>query len=281
MELLTLLNKIKGDENYTQKQKSISQYIIDNHIRICFLSLATICEECGCTEVTFLNFCKKIGFNGFTDLKNTLIKYLEEKAKKISYKTKDYNNSVFEEEFYKNILELEASYLNNLYNSIKVDDIIDISKNIISSRYIIIFGHDWSYNMGKFLNERLRSLNLSSILVNLNDFIHTDYIINSIDKNDYPIFFSFPKYFCGSEEIGESLAKKSDNFLLITDSKNSPASKYTDNKIICETHSDIFNNSWVSPLSLVNIISNMIAVILKSKKIKEKSSGNWQKNWAS
>lgn len=274
MELLTLLNKIKGDENYTQKQKSISQYIIDNHIRICFLSLATICEECGCTEVTFLNFCKKIGFNGFTDLKNTLIKYLEEKAKKISYKTKDYNNSVFEEEFYKNILELEASYLNNLYNSIKVDDIISISKNIISSRYIIIFGHDWSYNMGKFLNERLRSLNLSSILVNLNDFIHTDYIINSIDKNDYPIFFSFPKYFCGSEEIGESLAKKSDNFLLITDSKNSPASKYTDNKIICETHSDIFNNSWVSPLSLVNIISNMIAVILKSKKIKEKSSGN-------
>lgn len=281
MKLLTLLNKIKGDENYTQKQKSISQYIIDNHIRICFLSLATICEECGCTEVTFLNFCKKIGFNGFTDLKNTLIKYLEEKAKKISYKTKDYNNSVFEEEFYKNILELEASYLNNLYNSIKVDDIISISKNIISSRYIIIFGHDWSYNMGKFLNERLRSLNLSSILVNLNDFIHTDYIINSIDKNDYPIFFSFPKYFCGSEEIGESLAKKSDNFLLITDSKNSPASKYTDNKIICETHSDIFNNSWVSPLSLVNIISNMIAVILKSKKIKEKSSGNWQKNWAS
>ena len=274
MELLTLLNKIKGDENYTQKQKSISQYIIDNHIRICFLSLATICEECGCTEVTFLNFCKKIGFNGFTDLKNTLIKYLEEKAKKISYKTKDYNNSVFEEEFYKNILELEASYLNNLYNSIKVDDIIDISKNIISSRYIIIFGHDWSYNMGKFLNERLRSLNLSSILVNLNDFIHTDYIINSIDKNDYPIFFSFPKYFSGSEEIGESLAKKSYNFLLITDSKNSPASKYTDNKIICETHSDIFNNSWVSPLSLVNIISNMIAVILKSKKIKEKSSGN-------
>lgn len=281
MELLTLLNKIKGDENYTQKQKSISQYIIDNHIRICFLSLATICEECGCTEVTFLNFCKKIGFNGFTDLKNTLIKYLEEKAKKISYKTKDYNNSIFEEEFYKNILELEASYLNNLYNSIKVDDIISISKNIISSRYIIIFGHDWSYNIGKFLNERLRSLNLSSILVNLNDFIHTDYIINSIDKNDYPIFFSFPKYFCGSEEIGESLAKKSDNFLLITDSKNSPASKYTDNKIICETHSDIFNNSWVSPLSLVNIISNMIAVILKSKKIKEKNSGNWQKNWAS
>ncbi|MDU3152749.1 MAG: SIS domain-containing protein [Anaerococcus hydrogenalis] len=274
MELLTLLNKIKGDENYTQKQKSISQYIIDNHIRICFLSLATICEECGCTEVTFLNFCKKIGFNGFTDLKNTLIKYLEEKAKKISYKTKDYNNSVFEEEFYKNILELEASYLNNLYNSIKVDDIISISKNIISSRYIIIFGHDWSYNMGKFLNERLRSLNLSSILVNLNDFIHTDYIINSIDKNDYPIFFSFPKYFSGSEEIGESLAKKSYNFLLITDSKNSPASKYTDNKIICETHSDIFNNSWVSPLSLVNIISNMIAVILKSKKLKEKSSGN-------
>lgn len=272
MELLTLLNKIKYDENYTQKQKSLAQYIIDNHIRICFLSLATICEECGCTEVTFLNFCKKIGFDGFTDLKNTFIKYLEEKAKKISYKTKDYNNSIFEEEFYKNILELEASYLNNLYNSIKVDDIISISKNIISSRYIIIFGHDWSYNMGKFLNERLRSLNLSSILVNLNDFIHTDYIINSIDKNDYPIFFSFPKYFCGSEEIGESLAKKSDNFLLITDSKNSPASKYTNNKIICETHSDIFNNSWVSPLSFVNIISNMIAVILKSKK--EKNNGN-------
>lgn len=281
MELLTLLNKIKYDENYTQKQKSLAQYIIDNHVRICFLSLATICEECGCTEVTFLNFCKKIGFDGFTDFKNTFIKYLEEKAKKISYKTKDYNNSILEEEFYKNILESEASYLNNLYNSIKVDDIISISKNIISSRYIIIFGHDWSYNMGKFLNERLRSLNLSSILVNLNDFIHTDYIIKSIDKNDYPIFFSFPKYFCGSEEIGESLSKKFDDFLLITDSKNSPASKYTNNKIICETHSDIFNNSWVSPLSLVNIISNMIAVILKSKKIKEKSSGNWQKNWAS
>lgn len=177
-----------------------------------------------------------------------------------------------EEEFYKNILESEASHLNNLYNSIEVDEIISISKKIISSRYIIIFGHDWSYNMGKFLNERLRSLNLSSILVNLNDLIHTDYIIKSIDKNDYPIFFSFPKYFCGSQEIGEGLSKKSDNFLLITDSKNSPAAKYTNNKIICETHSDIFNNSWVSPLSFVNIISNMIAVILKSKK--EKNNGN-------
>ena len=127
LELLDLLNKIKDDDNYTQKQKSLAEYIINNHIRICFLNLSTICEECGCTEVTFLNFCKKIGFDGFTDFKNTFIKYIEENAKKISYKTKDYNNSVLEEEFYKNILESEASYLNNLYNSIEVDDIISIS----------------------------------------------------------------------------------------------------------------------------------------------------------
>ena len=263
-----MLNEIKNDDNYTQKQKSLADYIINNHIRICFLSLSAICDECGCTEVTFLNFCKKIGFDGFTDFKNTFIKYIEEKVNRVSYQTKEYKNPILEEEFYKNILDTEAGYLNSLYDSLNVKNITNIAQNIISSRYVIIFGHDWSYNMGSFLRERLRSLNLSVILINPSDLTNTDYIINSIQKNDYPIMFSFPEYFCATEEVGESLNKKIDNFLLITDKEKSPAAKYTNNKIICKTHSDIFNNTWIAPLSLVNIISNMIAVILKTKKEK-------------
>ena len=266
MDILKKLNEIEFDDDYTNKQKSIAKFMVNNYIKICFLNLATICEECGCTEVTFLNFCKKIGFDGFADLKNNLRYDIEEKSNIVSYKTNQYTHSILEEEFYKNILKTEIDYINSLYDSIDIQNIISISRKIISSRYVIIIGHDWSYTVGRFLKERLSSLNLSVLLLSPHETSNTEYILNSLDSDDYPIFFSFPEYYYETARIGKSLYNKNIEFLLITDSDNSPASKYTNNKIMCKTHSELFNNTWITPLSLVNIISNMVAVIIKNKK---------------
>lgn len=267
MELLNLLNNIKNKDGYTQKQKNIAEYIFNNYVRLCYLPLSEVCEECGCSEVTFLNFCKKIGYKNYIDLKNTFREYVESETKRINYKKRMYKGSMLENEFFKNVLSSEANYINKLFDSLKVEEIIAISKKIISSKYIVIIGHDWSNNIGLFLKERLSSLNLSPILINPANFISTEYIIDSITDDDFVVFFSFPEYFYGTKEVGKRIYSKTKNILLVTDSNNSPSFKYSKYRIICETHSEIFNNEWVAPLSFVDILTNMIAIILNSNDI--------------
>lgn len=266
MDIIEKLRTVKSDNNFTKKQKSLAYYIVENHVRICFLSLAHVCAEAGCSEVTFLNFCKKIGYKNFIDLKKDFRKYTENRITVYSHNIKEYSSSLSADDFYQKVVNSELHYLNELFNIIDAETFINITKTIIRSRYVIILGHDWSNRIGSFLKTRLSALKLATILVDPSDLTNTEYIINNISKSDFIFFFSFPPYFYGTEEIGKHISKKTNNILLVTNADNSPAAPYINEQIICNTHSEIFNNTWIAPLLLIDIITNMTAILLGTDK---------------
>lgn len=262
MDIIEDLKMIENSREFTKKQKSLAAYILVNHVRICFLSLSKACEEAKCSEVTFLNFCKKIGYKNFIDLKKDFRKYTESKISILPTNIKQHSCNISTNDFYQSIINSELDYLNNLFEIIDVSKFVKISKKVIKSRYVIVLGHHWSNRMGQYLQSRLSRLKLSVILVDPSDLVNTEYIVNNISKNDFVFFFSFPAYFYGTKEIARLISKKTAKILLITDSDTSPASQYIEEKILCKTHSDIFDNTWIAPLSLVDIITNMIAQAL-------------------
>lgn len=266
MDIIEKLRAIKNATNFTQKQKSLACYIVENHVRICFLSLANICKESGCSEVTFLNFCKKLGYKNFMDLKKDFRKYTEHKILAPSHNIKNYCTDLSTNEFYQKVINSELNYLNEFFNSIDADKFITIAETITEARYMVIVGHDWSNKMSLFLKARLSALKLATILVDPSDLIGTEYIINGITKDAFIFFFSFPPYFYGTEEIGKHISKQTDNILLITNSDSSPAAPYIKEKIICNTYSEIFDNTWIAPLSFIDIITNMTAIMLRREK---------------
>lgn len=266
MDIIENLKIIETSKEFTKKQKTLAAYILVNHVRLCFLSLSTACKEAKCSEVTFLNFCKKIGYKNFIDLKKDFRKYTESKISVLPNNIKQHSSNVSTNDFYQNIINSELDYLNNLFSSIDVNRFVKIAKKVIDSRYIIVLGHHWSNKMGQYLQSRLSRLKLSVILIDPSDLVNTEYIVNNISKDDFVFFFSFPVYFYGTKEISRLISKKTSKILLITDSDSGPASKYIEEKILCKTHSDIFDNTWIAPLSFIDIITNMVARALNFNK---------------
>ena len=74
---MNVIERINNIEDFTKKQTEIANFLVNNPGQVCYMSLSKLCEEANCSEVTMLNFCKKIGYKSFIDLKKDFRKYME------------------------------------------------------------------------------------------------------------------------------------------------------------------------------------------------------------
>ena len=68
----------KMQDKASASDKKIIQYIIDNPVTISGLSIEMLSNKTGTSYATVVRFCKKMGFDGFKDLKKHLMEELQE-----------------------------------------------------------------------------------------------------------------------------------------------------------------------------------------------------------
>lgn len=262
---MDIINRIKSYyDDLTNTQKAIADYLITNPSKISYITLKHLSEEIGCSEATILNFCDKIGCLNFIALKKEFRSYNEKYTEELYKSTIQMSNLDFNpsesNHFLKDIIENEKDQIRIFYDQINFNQIESVCDKILEARYIYIVGHDMSKTIGSFLYTRLEVLNLSPVLVDLSDIQETEYILSHISADDLVFFISFPNYYYASEGVGKIISENTDKFILLTDSIESPVSPYTENILFCETSTKVFNNSWITPLACLNIITNRLAI---------------------
>lgn len=267
---MNIIENIKNEYDFlTNKQKIVADHLIENPSDICFVSLSTLSKNIGCSEVTILNFCKKIGMESFINLKEEFRSYNQTLVNKHSYSSyfvpseiKDNSDKI---DFLKNICNEELSKIIDFYNHIDLDSLLSTAETICKKQIIYIFAHDASKSLAQFLKARLDLLNLNVVLVDLSDMNDIEYVIKQITKDDIAIIFSFPNYYYAVKGIAQSIKQSNCEIVLITDSDNCPVVECTNNILFCSTRTKIFHNSWILPVALINSLTSILAMLIKEQ----------------
>lgn len=254
-------------DGLTNKQKEIANYLIKKPSNMCYISLSDLSKRIGCSEVTILKFCKKIGFQSFTDLKKEFRNYNQMLIDRFSTSSYIIPSEIIDKDskvsFLKNLCNKELSRLSDFYNKVDLENINLISNLIINNDIVYIFAHDASKIIASFLQNRLQILNFNTVLVDLANMKQTEYVLKQIKEKDISIIISFPNYYYSIGGIAEHIKEKNCEIILITNSLQCPVSEHTNNILLCETRTKIFYNSWLLPIAALNLLTSNLAMLIE------------------
>lgn len=91
-ETLLLVQKIKAmysTRNFSKSDNSIAEYILANPDCLANATANSLAEASGTSPATVIRFCRKLGFGGFTELKNSAANFIVETARDMSLRPGD------------------------------------------------------------------------------------------------------------------------------------------------------------------------------------------------
>jgi DNA-binding MurR/RpiR family transcriptional regulator len=246
-------------KNLSNKQKTIADYMFQNEAEISFKSLKEISDEIGVTEVTIINFCKSIGLNSFSDLKQ---KYQDLIVKKVSPTQKlfeNINKETMKNDLFVKIIDLQLKNHQITMSNLKEDELEEAVELINKAKKVYIYGEGLSVFISNYFKNRLENLGIEVEVVDLSN-LNTYLFIKTLkfSKDDLYIAITYPKYSKIVLKFSEYLKNKGYNIIGLTDKKTSPLKENIDITFYSENDSLIFYNSIHSAISIIEIITTIL-----------------------
>lgn len=243
-------NSMKNYENLNSTDKNILQYLIKNKHKLNSITLQEIAKKLFISKTTIINLAKKLGYKGYSELRYHLTQ------------NKKQEEDVKLDRNIKNEIEEEVKKTLILQN----DELLEtVSRKILSSKLVYVFGRGSSSYFGEYLASRLSILNIKSIFIS--DINILEVMLDHLCKDDMIIFLSQS----GETEIVVSSAikvyLKGHYTLSITAFLNSRLSNYSTTTLYY--HSNKINTKKVdtySRLGMITIVQMLIEYISKLKK---------------
>ncbi|WOO88588.1 MurR/RpiR family transcriptional regulator [Mollicutes bacterium LVI A0078] len=135
-----------GYNSLSNGQKDVHQYILNNIENMKSITVDDIATECFCSTTTVNRYCKKMGANGFSDLKHAILEYG-------SYSKSKQNN------------ELTNRVITRT-EGLNLSDVEVIAKQIIKSKHVYVFGTGSSYVHAQYLQRLLMRCGISCTATN-------------------------------------------------------------------------------------------------------------------
>ncbi len=233
MRKIPLKEVIEHSSDYSKLEVDLAKYIYDHKVEVSQMNVSELTKETYVSTGSLIRFLQKIGYAGFKEFKEALIRDIEQ--------SKYLDNSVdFNKPFhnYSNTLDVLNS-LSSLYketidvirSTLDIQQIERITERIYSSKRIFLYGiGDSNITCSSFAN-RLIKLNMNAFLANHNGEGQT--MANNTNKDDVVFFVSYS----GRNILKDSfeICKKSGAYLVtMTANQDSIFSKDVDEVIFVQ-----------------------------------------------
>ena len=184
----------------TGKQKQIAGFMLKNPNEMCFITLKDFSHQVGCTEATAIRFCQKIGFESFSDAKNSFREVLAQSSFEsrgvMNRKLYAYTYDAIEnEDFVKKQIDLERKYFNDLMDNLDLEKADAMVDEILAADAVYIVGRGTSFAVAELMRRRLALFGVRAFVVNPEDTTSLQSAVNGISDKDLFIFLTFPMYY--------------------------------------------------------------------------------------
>jgi len=160
-------------------EKRVATFIKNYPEEVIKLPINVLAEKVGVSVSTIIRLCRRIGINGYTDLKIDITRDLTLNYKK-TYSEINSNDSI--PLLLNKVKQLFSQTISNTFKILSVSALKEAYLNIINSNSVLIIGAGGTAALAKLLNHKLLKLEINSQWSD--DFSLIPLLINKIGKND-------------------------------------------------------------------------------------------------
>lgn len=208
---------IQNYQNFNQKEKKLVDHILSNLDRVNDLSVQELAEEMYISKTSLINFCKKLGFSGYTEMKYYIKSYISNAEIKISSKSFDTSKNEILDEVKKTLQLLSE------------EKILEFCKEILISKHLYICSRGTSKQLAMNFSNSLNMLGISGVFIDNFNLINV--MKNHLSADDTVIIISLS----GSTQILQDLAQFSkingSKLLSVTGFRSNPIQELSDNSL--------------------------------------------------
>ena len=157
---MTLEKMIKCCGNLTPTESQLAQYILRNKEEVQTSSIQSLSEKTFASKSAIHRFCKKIGFEGFNDLKVKIAKDLVEESKGVPHIDVNFPFTALDnhQTIANKLLNLYETTIEDTYQSINLEDFNEFVKLLYEADYIDIYTHGHNMNVAKNFQDKMRAI---------------------------------------------------------------------------------------------------------------------------
>lgn len=259
MENLVRL-KIKSIYNdLSNKEQTIADYILENPFKFSHSAISNISTELNVADSTIFQFAKKLGYNGFKDLKLAIL-VQENDLSAISLHeniTKDDNELMMAQK----VFDSTISSLEDTRSLLKLED-LKLATNLISnSNRLFLFGVGGSQITA---SDAYHKFLRASISVHHHPDYHIQLMEASlINSNDCALFISHTGRSKETKKLAETAKKNGAKIIVITSQENSPLAKFADIVLLSVAEETAFRSEALSSrISQLCIIDSLYVIYM-------------------
>lgn len=257
-----ILEKLKNTK-LTKKEKRIAEFFLDEEQRVFLMNVADIAKTIDVSDTSVIRFIKSLGFENFTDFKNSG----QEDIKSRLDKTNDFiknldiikENSI--EQLYIHKINEEV---NKIFNSNSQKQIKKISNLIMKAKNKYIVGFKSTAGIANFFGVRLGFMLENVSTFNIDDSVVVNSIFN-IKQEDILIIFDYPMYSKAAVVLAKIARENKAKILLFTDSDNVPLAEYSDILYKVKLNGISVFNSLISTQILIEYLLTYISQFIEEK----------------
>ena len=257
-----ILEKLKNTR-LTKKEKRIAEFFLDEEQRVFLMNVADIAKTIDVSDTSVIRFIKSLGFENFTDFKNSG----QEDIKSRLDKTNDFiknldiikENSI--EQLYIHKINEEV---NKIFNSSSQKQIKKISNLIMKAKNKYIVGFKSTAGIANFFGVRLGFMLENVSTFNIDDSVVVNSIFN-IKQEDILIIFDYPMYSKAAVVLAKIAIENKAKILLFTDSDNAPLAEYSDILYKVKLNGISVFNSLISTQILIEYLLTYISQFIEEK----------------
>ncbi|MEX6494495.1 MurR/RpiR family transcriptional regulator [Fusobacterium animalis] len=257
-----ILEKLKNTK-LTKKEKRIAEFFLDEEQRVFLMNVADIAKTIDVSDTSVIRFIKSLGFENFTDFKNSG----QEDIKSRLDKTNDFiknldiikENSI--EQLYIHKINEEV---NKIFNSSSQKQIKKISNLIMKAKNKYIVGFKSTAGIANFFGVRLGFMLENVSTFNIDDSVVVNSIFN-IKQEDILIIFDYPMYSKVAVVLAKIARENKAKILLFTDSDNAPLAEYSNILYKIKLNGISVFNSLISTQILVEYLLTYISQFIEEK----------------
>lgn len=270
-DILTIIRKKKN--GLTKKQRIVAEYMLEHQDEMSYITLRDLSRKIGVTEITILNTCQALGFEGINAVKYEFRKaqILEEKTDVID-EISTYNIGVVpgyelsdKEQFLKEVGTEEIGMLKDYWASVDLHRIFEAAELCTGYDRVLICGRGFSYTVAELLQNYLSYGDIYASVVNteLND--NTYGMLPALKPDTLVIVISFPDYYYMTTKVAEFAKKAGAKLLAVTDREDTEVARLADLVLAAPTRSRIFMNTLSAVMMMLNLFASALTSIQPEK----------------
>ena len=241
----------------TLRENEIANFVLKNPEFIVNNTITNIANEVGVSETSINRFCKKIGYKGFQDFKIAMVQGS-------LYRDIQSDHTDAPQSLFVSMLSDYKKVLDNTFAMMKEESFIQIVKYIKESRQIYIFDNHSPLNIGKCLQQKLKTIGVDAIIIN--DWTSMKLYCSKCQSQD--VFITFFNTMCSTAMIDalSNINQKSGRNIVITSYDSQKMAEVSDVKIVSADKLYIKNkDAFTDQMAFVFIIDLLFSYLLQDE----------------